>query len=343
MKDLELYDFGFRDYDPFGMLLSGRNWSVGSEYRYGFNGKENEDEIAGNNNDLDFGARIYDSRLGRWFSMDPINENNIDNSPYTSFENNPIFYLDPDGETAIAKKSLFGHRITIKANLYCYGTLASKSTAKATAQGIENYANSAHGKVTIDGVEYSVKFKIRGKYRTEEQATKLADKNTSAKNNFVRLESHASAGNKAFSGWDWFGNSGYLIIDQSATSPTHEFFHGLGWFDPSQNVPQTLYGHHDLVGTNESGGDSPDYTIPGIMMPEETTSSDLLNGAPPIGEQYLKVDGSIDLNKRVVTQRDINLTFIPRIHFDKKRKVDMVGRDGLTNKIFNKFGKPKTD
>lgn len=326
---------------PFGMLLVDRNWAVGTDYRYGFNGKENDDEIGGNNNDLDFGERIYDARLWRWFSMDPIAENNIDCSPYVAFENNPIYYLDPEGESAIAKKSLFGHKITIKANLYCYGTLASKSNAKSTAQSIENNLNAAHGKVTIDGVEYSVKFKIKGKFKSEEQATKLAGKNTSAKNNFVRMESHASVGSKAFSGWDWFTNSGYLIIDQSLTTATHEFIHGLGWFDPTQNVPQTLNGKHDLVGNTQSGGEGPDYTIPGIMTPEETTSADLLNGLPPIGEEYLKENGSIDLNKRIVTQRDLNLTFIPKIHFGKKRKVDMVGRNGLSNIIFDKFSKPK--
>ena len=48
-------------HNPFGMLLEGRNWAAGSEYKYGFNGKESDDEIAGNNNALDFGARIYDA------------------------------------------------------------------------------------------------------------------------------------------------------------------------------------------------------------------------------------------------------------------------------------------
>ncbi|MBK6730661.1 MAG: hypothetical protein IPG60_06720 [Bacteroidetes bacterium] len=30
---------------PFGMLTPGRNWSTGSEYRFGFNGQEQDDEI----------------------------------------------------------------------------------------------------------------------------------------------------------------------------------------------------------------------------------------------------------------------------------------------------------
>ena len=58
------------DYYPFGMLMPGREFSS-TDYRYGFNGKENDNEVKGNGNSLDFGARIYDPRLGRWMSPDP--------------------------------------------------------------------------------------------------------------------------------------------------------------------------------------------------------------------------------------------------------------------------------
>ena len=44
----------------------------GSLYRFSFNGKEKDDEVKGIGNSLDFGARIYDSRLGRWMSLDPM-------------------------------------------------------------------------------------------------------------------------------------------------------------------------------------------------------------------------------------------------------------------------------
>ncbi len=84
-------------HDPFGMLLVGRNWDVGIGYRYGFNGKENEDEIAGNNNDLDFGARIYDARLAKWLSIDPLQKKYPSWGSYTFATNNPINLADKDG------------------------------------------------------------------------------------------------------------------------------------------------------------------------------------------------------------------------------------------------------
>ena len=58
------------DYYPFGSPMDGRTFSS-EKYRFGFNGKENDNEVKGAGNSLDFGARIYDSRLGRWLSCDP--------------------------------------------------------------------------------------------------------------------------------------------------------------------------------------------------------------------------------------------------------------------------------
>jgi len=85
------------DYNSFGMITEGRAWNVGSEYRYGFDGMENDDKIAGNDNALDFGARIYDSRLGRWFSTDPMEKKYASLSPYLGMGNNPIFLIDKEG------------------------------------------------------------------------------------------------------------------------------------------------------------------------------------------------------------------------------------------------------
>jgi len=94
--------FGWElDYDPFGMMMVGRNWSVGSECRYGFNGMENVDEIAGNDNSLDFGARIYDSRLGKWLSVDPMLKKYPHLSPFVAMGNSPILIIDYDGRDIV--------------------------------------------------------------------------------------------------------------------------------------------------------------------------------------------------------------------------------------------------
>ena len=84
------------DYYPFGMQMPGRNGSTG-DYRYGFNGMEKDDEVKGESNSLDFGARIYDPRVGRFLSLDPKASTYPWQSPYVFAANNPINLIDENG------------------------------------------------------------------------------------------------------------------------------------------------------------------------------------------------------------------------------------------------------
>jgi len=88
------------DYYPFGSLMPERHWQSTS-YRFGFNGKEADNEIKGSGNSYDFGARIYDSRLGRWLSVDPYFKNYVPISPFVFALNNPISFIDKDGNKVV--------------------------------------------------------------------------------------------------------------------------------------------------------------------------------------------------------------------------------------------------
>jgi RHS repeat-associated protein len=72
--------------------------SANSKYRFGYNGKENDDEIKGFGNHIDFGSRSYDSRLGRMMSIDPKTEDAPEHSPYSYAFNDPVNLIDEDGE-----------------------------------------------------------------------------------------------------------------------------------------------------------------------------------------------------------------------------------------------------
>ncbi|WP_294680221.1 RHS repeat-associated core domain-containing protein [uncultured Fluviicola sp.] len=86
------------DYSPFGVKLHKRDLELtgsNSAYRYAFNGYEGDNEVKGDGNSYTTEFRQYDPRLGRWLSMDPFSQ--FVGSQYTSFNNNPIFCIDPDG------------------------------------------------------------------------------------------------------------------------------------------------------------------------------------------------------------------------------------------------------
>jgi len=93
------------EYEPFGSLLPGRNYSATtSDYRYGFNGKESDGEINGERNSYDFGARMHDPRVGRFLSLDPFASAFAFQSPYLFAGNNPIQFIDHNGEFKLSKK-----------------------------------------------------------------------------------------------------------------------------------------------------------------------------------------------------------------------------------------------
>lgn len=84
------------DYSPFGVSLDGRTVE-GDFYRRGFNGLEKDVEVKGAGNSYDFGARMYDPRVGRWLTIDPECKIYPSRSSYTFVLNNPIVFIDPDG------------------------------------------------------------------------------------------------------------------------------------------------------------------------------------------------------------------------------------------------------
>lgn len=84
------------DYYPFGMQMPGRKFNAGT-YRYGFNGKENDNDVKGQGNQQDYGMRIYDPRLGKFLSVDPLTKSYPMLTPYSFAENDVIRAMDLDG------------------------------------------------------------------------------------------------------------------------------------------------------------------------------------------------------------------------------------------------------
>lgn len=84
----------FTDYYPFGSPMPGRTGNQ-SYYRFGFNGQEQDNEVAGNGNSYTAEYWQYDSRLGRRWNIDPVKKDYISN--YSVLGNNPILMIDPNG------------------------------------------------------------------------------------------------------------------------------------------------------------------------------------------------------------------------------------------------------
>ncbi len=115
---------------PFGMVMPGRNWqaATGGGYGFGFQNQEEEDHLKGIKNSINFKYRIYDARLGRFFSLDPLAGTYPYNSPYAFSEN-----------VVINCKELEGRE---KVSAIVYGTITVNDTKVFTAIQIEYDINT---------------------------------------------------------------------------------------------------------------------------------------------------------------------------------------------------------
>ena len=108
------------DYYPFGMLMT-KKFSGGLNNLYKYNVKELQDDQL-NDTALDwydYGARFYDASLGRWFVADPLAEKYPSNSPYVYCINNPLRFIDLNGEeptvyeAALMAKHVYGDKVVL--------------------------------------------------------------------------------------------------------------------------------------------------------------------------------------------------------------------------------------
>jgi len=88
-----------QSYYPYGMVEPGRSYLLAgdSSYRFSFDGKLHDDQIYGTNDSYDYGARIYNPRLGIFFAQDALKKETPGESPYAYTSDSPILFTDLEG------------------------------------------------------------------------------------------------------------------------------------------------------------------------------------------------------------------------------------------------------
>ena len=100
LDESHYYPFGLKhqEYSTFGFVSNPIQGVIiapltNNPYKYKYNGKEWQDELNFNMYDMDM--RQYDPAIARWVVLDPVIHHSM--SPYSAFDNNPVFWADPSG------------------------------------------------------------------------------------------------------------------------------------------------------------------------------------------------------------------------------------------------------
>ena len=126
--------------------MSGRRLSS-AKAKYGFNGQLKDNEMYGEGNSINYTARIYDSRLGKFLSIDPLTRDYPWYTPYQFAGNKPIAYVDLDG----AEEAKFDamDRNTRKAAKQLFPDNPEKQEAYIFKAGRDRAIGAAMGAVAI--------------------------------------------------------------------------------------------------------------------------------------------------------------------------------------------------
>ena len=98
-----------------------------------FTGHEKESDLAEGIYTTQY--RLYDARVGRWLSVDPLFEKYVGMSPYNYCMLNPVMMVDPDGrKTYIGVETKgTGHTFIVVSNESCYSVYTYGRYGKADA------------------------------------------------------------------------------------------------------------------------------------------------------------------------------------------------------------------
>ena len=222
--------------------MPGRFGSSGEQYRFGFNGKEFDPEVAGNGNQYDYGFRIYNPRIGRFLSVDPLAEKYASWSGYVYVMNNPIIFIDPDGRNT----AYYDESGTLLH--YSYDDLDDAITIvpQANLDGFNenrnsfdeaSYSSDAATELRASGTSYMVGALLSA---DKENRTKLDG--TYFRGNIEKMMFKAEGSNKTISRNKSFSEHGMALVsegDGKVVKAAGEVY-GDGGFDFIQNHPAKI-------------------------------------------------------------------------------------------------------
>lgn len=265
----------------------------------------------------------FDPAAFAW-NVDPLAHKFPHQSPYSAMDNSPIWKNDPTGKSGEIVIDKQARTATVYMNIYLYGSKANSNLAISTAKDIANLYNAANATVNVGNQTYKVQFVVKGEYLgsgfflgLEADIAQTIYNNTDIRNNYYRVEARG-IGAGGVSSASLLGNDGVFkyseISGDGSTTEGHELGHGLGLVHNFESAWQsTIPGKPDLMDTRG------DKVIPKYQM------------------GYALPDGTLDINKREVSQKNIDDIFTNEV-VNQLQKNGRATIGTTTNSYYNRNG-----
>jgi RHS repeat-associated protein len=237
-------------YYPFGLGTRPIDVAGDPGHRFTYNGKELEEATGW----LEYGARRYDAQIARWGGVDALAEKYYHQTPIGYAGNNPIIFVDYDGNDYGVHIDHKSRTITIRATYYA----DANSIADATAS--TNAWNTLSGTYTYtigkgrDAVDYTVNFQLQAIESTDPISSANSD-NSGEANIYQVTNDPSLLGEENGQVNNGRTTAGLLVYVNSNREGTqtgeHEIGHSLGMIHNSDNNSlMKVGGNHDGAAPN---------------------------------------------------------------------------------------------
>jgi hypothetical protein len=312
--------------------MPGRSYNANS-YRYGgAGGQEKVDEISGVGNHYTAAYWEYDPRLGKRWNTDPVFQ--PWQSPYATFNNNPIYYIDPDGRVALGAiankigsffKNIYNKvKEAVKGDKEQIGFESGKGTPENPIQGPTFEITAERATATTGGTSFWNKVGNFAK-----NSLNFLDRAT----NFNIYGNHAAGSSNSIEAW----------INQHKPSLWRNFYLNTMWLTDlfksgffnttnSRNVVKTMDGkrvnkslsetQHTTTNTRTRNSETQNENIPTDLPRSEKSHNPVLNQG----------------NSQTTNQAVEKQSFIMHINQDSSTVIPVRVEDNAHNRSLEKKG-----
>ena len=117
-------------------------------YRYGFQAQERDDEIKGAGNSVNYTYRMHDTRLGRFFAVDPLVKCYPHYTPYSFSGNKVIAFIELEGLEEIYYGGVFAEYGYSNSDRIANETTTMKNAVKE----FQSAMNQGYNALIVDGL-----------------------------------------------------------------------------------------------------------------------------------------------------------------------------------------------